>query len=240
MLFPWSGFFELISSADIYVHLDDVQFSKGSFLNRIQVKHPSGIKWMTIPLVKGASMQKICDLKAVDSDWRKRHYDFVSQSLREAPYFEKAAELLHRVYAHEELVALLAASIEEPMRTMAVRMPSRWLYSSAMRVGGSSWQRVLAIVQSVGGTRYVTAHGAANYLNHEAFEHAGIAVEYANYSKRPYAQLHGPFSPFVSILDVIANVGPSAGEVLSTDTIPWRRFLAERRLDSSERCARAF
>jgi hypothetical protein len=228
MLFPWPGFFELISSADIYVHLDDVQFSKGSFLNRIQIKHPSGIKWMTIPLVNRGSMQSICDLRAVDSDWRQRHYDFVAQSLRVAPYFNEAAKLLHHVYAHEDLITLLTASIEEPMRTMALRSPSRWLYSSAMGIKGSSWQRVLAIVQSVGGTRYVTAHGAASYLNHEAFENAGITVEYANYSKRPYPQLHGPFSPFVSILDLIANVGPSAGEVLDTATIPWRRFLAER------------
>jgi hypothetical protein len=132
------------------------------------------------------------------------------------------------VYAHEDLITLLTASIEEPMRAMTIRTPSRWLYSSAMGIEGSSWQRVLAIVRSVGGTRYVTAHGAADYLNHEAFESAGIAVEYADYSKRPYPQLHGQFSPFVSILDVIANVGPSAGDVLSTVTIPWRRFLAER------------
>src|SRR5262249_31052968 len=100
MLFPWFGFFELVSSADIYVHLDDVQFSKGSFSNRIQIKHPSGIKWMTIPLVKRGAMQRICDLKAVGSDWRRGHYDLVSQSLREAPYFDKAAKLLRHVYAH--------------------------------------------------------------------------------------------------------------------------------------------
>ena len=66
---------------------------------------------------------------------------------------------------------------------MALRGPSQWLKSSKLGVPGTSWQRVLAIVKAVGGTRYVTAHGATNYLDHEAFERAGIAVEYIDYSK---------------------------------------------------------
>ena len=38
MLFPWVGMFEQIRLADVYVHYTDVQFSKGSFVNRVQIK----------------------------------------------------------------------------------------------------------------------------------------------------------------------------------------------------------
>ena len=38
MFFPWVGMFEQIALADVYVHYDDVQFSKGSFTNRVQLK----------------------------------------------------------------------------------------------------------------------------------------------------------------------------------------------------------
>ena len=55
-----------------------------------------------------------------------------------------------------------------------------------MSVVGAGSKRVLAIVQSLGGTRYVTAHGAAGYLDHEEFERAGVLVEYADYSKTYY------------------------------------------------------
>ncbi|MBC8123824.1 MAG: WbqC family protein, partial [Gemmatimonadaceae bacterium] len=51
MLFPWIGMFEQICLADVYVHYDDVQFSKGSFSNRVQVKSASGSKWITVPLI---------------------------------------------------------------------------------------------------------------------------------------------------------------------------------------------
>ena len=50
MLFPWPGFFEQLMLADTYIYLDDAQFSKGSFTNRIQLLRGAERCWMTIPL----------------------------------------------------------------------------------------------------------------------------------------------------------------------------------------------
>jgi WbqC-like protein family len=228
MLFPWAGFFELTALADIYVHLDDVQFSKGSLVNRVQIKHSSGLKWLSVPLANKGSFQKICDLVPARDGWKTRHREFLRQAFRGAPHIEAAIDLFDRVYANERFINLLTASIEETSRTIGLTRPSRWLAASQLGIGGESWARVLAIVQAVGGTRYVTAHGAANYLDHEAFERAGVTVEYVDYSKTPYAQLHEPFTAFVSVLDAIANLGASAGAVLRPKTIPWRKFVVEK------------
>jgi hypothetical protein len=228
LLFPWPGFFELLSLADVYIHLDDAQFSRGSFTNRIQIKHSSGIKWMTIPIAKKATFQKICDLEADGVDWKQRHRALVLQALRYAPHIDSTLGLLDRVYAHEQIIAILTASIEQSSRTIMLRRPQHWLKASEMNISGTSSNRLLAMVQSVGGTDYITAHGAANYLDHEAFERAGVTVEYADYSKTPYTQLHGPFYPFVSVLDLVANLGSSAHTALRPKTVPWRTFLGQR------------
>ena len=42
MLFPWVGMLEQIMLADVFVHYADVQFSKGSFTNRVQIKDSTG------------------------------------------------------------------------------------------------------------------------------------------------------------------------------------------------------
>ena len=47
---PNIGFFKKIQSSDIFVFLDDVQFSKDSFDNRNQIKSNSGTEWITVPL----------------------------------------------------------------------------------------------------------------------------------------------------------------------------------------------
>ena len=50
MYFPWVGMLEQMRLADVFVHLDDAQYSKGGFLNRVQVKTQQGSSWITVPL----------------------------------------------------------------------------------------------------------------------------------------------------------------------------------------------
>ncbi len=228
MLFPWPGFFELVSLADVYVHLDDVQFSKGSFTNRIQLKHPTGRKWMTIPLKGKGLFQIIHDLEAGATDWKQAHRALLVQSLDGAPYLSLALDLMDRAYRFDRLADNLTASVEMPASILEFDRPAEWITASSLKVAETSSQRVLSIVKAVGGTRYVTAHGAANYLDHESFERAGIAVDYIDYSKTPYPQLHGDFAPYVSILDLAGNLGPQAHDVIRPKTVPWREFLSSR------------
>ncbi len=94
-----------------------------------------------------------------------------------------------------------------------------------LAIGGSSSQRVLDIVKVLGGRGYITGLGARNYLNHQLFEDAGVRVEYMDYQKLPYEQLHGEFTPYVSILDLIANMGKEGIEVIRSGTIYWKEYL---------------
>jgi hypothetical protein len=47
---PWLGFFQKIAVADIFVFLDDVQFSKNSYIDRGQVLHNDQSRWQTQPV----------------------------------------------------------------------------------------------------------------------------------------------------------------------------------------------
>jgi hypothetical protein len=228
MLFPWPGFFELIECADIFVHLDDVQFSKGSFTNRVQIKHPSGIKWMTAPLKSKGLSKKINLLETADVDWKKKHRELVSQSLSKASYLPGVLDLFDFVYSSESFVDLLISSVENSSLLINSSPPKSWLRSSDLRIGGTSWERVLAIVSALGGDRYVTAHGAVNYLNHVEFERQGVAVEYVQYSKTAYTQLNGCFTPYVSVLDPLANLGSKSREIIRPKTLGWREFMADQ------------
>jgi hypothetical protein len=228
MLFPWSGFFELIGCADVFVHLDDVQFSKGSFTNRVQIKHSSGIKWMTVPLKGKGQFQKISQLETVGADWKTKHRELVAQSLSKAPHLGEALELFDLVYSRESLIDLLIGSIEKSSLLLNSSSPKTWLRSSDLRVAGSSWERVLAIVKALGGNRYVTAHGALNYLNHEEFERQGVSVEYVEYSKTEYPQLNGAFVPYISVIDPLANLGEKAKQIIKPKTISWFDFIERK------------
>lgn len=231
MLFPWPGFFEQMALADVFLWLDDVQFSKGSFTSRVQVRHGDRIKWLSIPLTGQGSFQSICDLASA-GEFRDRHKDFLRQAYSDAPFVGEALAIVEDVYAQRNICDLLIASAEVSALRLGVATKQKRMRTSLMGVPGRSWQRVLDLVLAAGGTRYITGHGAAHYLDHVSFEQAGVAVEYMDYSKTAWPQRGADFTPFVSILDLIAMTGPDAPNFLHPATIAWRSFVAA---DSSDR-----
>ncbi|WP_295556574.1 WbqC family protein [uncultured Hyphomicrobium sp.] len=232
MLFPWPGFFEQLMLADTFIYLDDAQFSKGSFTNRIQVLRGNERAWMTIPLAGKGSFQKISDLSAAGDDWKASHRALLCQSLIDAPYIDDALAIFDAAYSRPSLIELLIASIEEPARYLGIGTGRRILRTSGLGIEGTSWHRVLDLVLSQSGQRYLTGHGAANYLDHAAFEAHGVAVEYMNYSRTRWPQPGGSFTPYVTVLDLIARTGPAAHRHLNAATLGWRDFLKQEKVPS--------
>ena len=230
MLFPWVGLLEQVRLADVFVHYDDVQFSKGSFVNRVQIKTSHGERWMTIPL-KGVRLgQRIDEVQIAScAEWRDRHLDILSGSFRGAPYATEALKLAEEVYSCEyaHLGALARASLMALVRYFGLDGHARFVDVKDLRIPGTSSDRVLAVVKQLLGNTYVTGHGAMRYLDHERFEDAGVRVEYIDYRLTPYPQLHGQFTPYVSGLDLVANCGRAGAAYVCSNTISWRSFINE-------------
>ncbi len=228
MFFPWVGMFEQIKLADCYVHYPDVQFSKGSFVNRVQIKTSSGIKWLTVPL-KGVSLgQTIGEVEINnDKDWRASHLGLLSQAYSAAPYCKEMLDLVHHVYAQEfsTITGLSIKTLEVVNDYYHLSENTTFCDSRELGIEGRSSQRVLDIVKVMEGDVYITGHGAKKYLDHDLFENNGVKVEYMEYKKTPYGQLHGEFTPYVSILDLIANLGPIGKNYIKSGTTYWRDCL---------------
>ena len=228
MLFPWPGFFEQLSLADVYIYLDDVQFSKGSFTNRVQVEDGDRTRWLTIPLEGGGSFQRIRDLRAKDDGWRASHHELLEQVLADAPNREAALGVLDGAYAETDLAALLINGIERTARYLEIGERRRVLRSGDMGIGGRSWRRVLALVTEVGGTDYITGHGAARYLDHEGFAAAGVTVRYMDYSLGGWPRGSRQATPYQSVLGLIAWTGEAAADHLRPATLRWQDFIARQ------------
>jgi len=229
MFFPWVGMLEQIQLADVYVHYDDVQFSKGSFSNRVQVKTEKGTQWLSVPL-KGVRLGQRINEVCLDESarWRERHLSFLEQAYRCAPHRDEMIGLVRGVYERSSatLGDIAMASMEAVVAYFGLAPTTVFRRSSALAVAGVSDDRVLALVKHFGGARYVTGHGARNYLDHAMFEAAGVEVAYMDYGKLPYSQLHGAFTPFVSVLDLIANEGVDGASYVCSPAVHWREFIS--------------
>lgn len=228
MFFPWVGMLEQIKLYDCYVFYDDVQFSKGSFVNRVQLKLPEGTRWMTVPIQKFHLSQRINELQPhTEINWRRQHLDQLSRCFVSTPFRHDALGLVEEVYDQEysNIGDLSRASMIALANYFGLVAGRRFTCVSELGVSGSGTDRVLEIVKQLGGKIYITGHGATQYLNHEKFEDEQIAVNYMDYQHAPYAQKNGPFNQFVSALDLVANCGRDGVEVIISEAKPWREFL---------------
>jgi len=224
MLFPWVGLFEQAQLADVFVHYVDVQFAKG-FINRVQLKTASGAVWLSIPLTRASRLSPIDGIEAAESDWRERQRCTLLHALSGTPHRADVLAVVDELFArdHRSVSAFLTDSFETIHDRLGLP-PTRFASSAGLASNLSSSARLLSIVQHFGGTTYVTGHGARRYLDHAMFERAGVSVEYMRYAMTPYPQRHGTFDPFVSVLDLAANVGfAGASAYLRPQTVGWSR-----------------
>ena len=230
MYFSWVGFLEQLRLADCFVRYDDVPFSKGSFTNRVQIKTAVGSRWLTVPLSNLHLGQRIDDVQIDDSrDWRGQHRSQLAQAYRKAPFAAEMLALVDSVFAQPALTLsqLSYASTLALADYFGLSTHLRQYDAATLGITGNSSQRVLDIVRALGGTVYITGHGARNYLDHATFERAGIRVCYMQYNCSPYPQLHGKFTPYVSSLDLVANCGREGAKVIFSEAIYWKEFLNE-------------
>lgn len=227
MYFPWVGLLEQVRQADVFVHYDDVQFTRG-FYNRVQMKTPRGTQWLTVPLRDQHRGQLIDEVLVDDrSDWRSQHLDLLKQAYANAPYCQEMLALVEQVF--NQPIGSLADVSRNSIVALAgyfdLAQDTRFVGSRELGVGGSSSQRLRDLCVSLGAGIYVTGHGARNYLDHQIFEDKSIEVQYMKYNCMPYPQMHGDFTPYVTGLDLVANCGNEGRRVIESKAINWRAFI---------------
>lgn len=228
MYFPWVGMLQQIRLCDAFVYYDDVQFSRG-FFNRVQVKTRQGVRWLTVPLQDWHRGQRIDEVRIANGeDWQRGHRDLLAQAYADAPYRNDMLAIVDAVFARDyEIIGDLArASMDALVRYYpAIGAGKPFLASSSLGIAGASTERLVDICAALDADRYLTGHGARHYLQHEAFEARGMQVEYIDYALRPYPQAHGEFTPYVSALDLVANLGPAGITQIDGAPLPWRDFI---------------
>jgi hypothetical protein len=213
---PWRGYFHQIQKADLFVFYDDVQYDKRGWRNRNRIKTPAGSRWLTIPVFAHGNQVEHTPIHQVsicwDEPWNQKHWKSIQHSYARAPYFRKYAPMLEEKFtAHPEFLADFTIHLTIALARELGISHTRFLRSSEIPgIEGTKTDRLLAILQHVGATHYISGPSARDYIEGEKFRQAGITLEYMEYNYPEYDQLYPPFDPQVAILDLIFMTGPQA------------------------------
>lgn len=220
---PWLGFFDQMRRSDIFVYYDDVQYDKHGWRNRNRIKSAAGEPvWLTVPVRRsGLDWPKINEVELDRTNqWARKHVGTIRQYYARAPHFStylpELEEMLNRPW--ERLVDLDVALVELICKWIGLKRQIE--FSSKLGVGGERSERLLGLCQHFSANRYLSGDSAQNYLQNDLFKSHGIEIEWQQYKHPTYSQLHGPFVPYLSIIDLIFNCGPESATILAQSPAP--------------------
>jgi len=200
---PWLGYLHRMAQADLFIVLDHVQFERGNYQNRTQVRVNGAAHWLTVPVVQRSQKERI-DEKLIDTrqDWEVSHYE----TLRRA-YGNAAVARLKAIYQTpwERLVDLNDAMLQFLRAAFGIRTPL--VNSSEVDVGGKKSELVLNLCLAVGADALLVGLGGSrHYLDRGAFAAAGVELLFQEFTHPVYAQRGpGAFIPGLSALDMLFN-----------------------------------
>jgi len=212
---PWRGYFDQIDHADLFIFYDDVQYDKHGWRNRNQIKTSQGKQWLTIPVhskgvTGGISIKDVCIDWSIP--WHKKHLKALTFAYTKAPFFRDYRPWLESIYnRRDEFLAEFTIQTTMELAEKLGITGTKFLRSSEISgIDGQKTDRLIQILQYVGATHYLSGPSARDYLEIKKFEQVGISLEFMQFNYTEYSQLHPPYDPYVTSLDLLFMVGEHA------------------------------
>lgn len=208
---PWIGYFRKIAKADTFVFLDDVQFSKGSYTNRVRVLATGRPIWLSVPVSFGFG-DPIDRVRVSDAQFAAAHLRRLEGVYRQAPAFSEVWGEIASIYDDLGRYDLLADVNIRLIEALSIRLGVRTEFrrSSQMPADGLARDdRLVALVKDVAPSGvYLSGKGGASYQDPRKFEAAGLQLRYLDYTPQEYPQAGtAEFVAGLSVLDAIFNLG---------------------------------
>jgi WbqC-like protein family len=220
-LLPYLGYFQLIKECDVFVWLDDVQFTRKGWINRNRILLGGTAHEFVFSVQKGAQKLPINERWYSDKfpDEARKFLRTLHMAYHKAPHYETGRNLLTRLLSTDERnVASFNCGTLEALCTHFGVTPeftrsSRLSAVSALR----GEERIIGIVKALGGNQYVNPIGGTVLYSYDRFRRAGLALKFLKSGEASYHQLGPAFVPQLSIVDVLMFADSTAISALLKD-----------------------
>ena len=218
---PWAGYFYKIYKSDVFVFLDDVQYSNEGMHNYHYLKTAQVPLRLKIP-VDYHFGDNICAVRTKDElRWKEKHLQLLEANYKKAPYFKEVSEDFKAILTidYPNMAALNMEIICYFARKLNIA--TLFVNASSLSIDTHREEKVISICKCLSATEYLSGTGARSYQKEESFTNEGIKLTYINYQPVEYRQLWGDFHANVSILDYLMNCGYNFDPVLNQQMVEY-------------------
>jgi len=217
---PWLGYFYKIYQSDIFVFLDDVQYSNKGMHDFHYIKTPQGRFRMKIP-VKVSFGDVILDVKLNNLlKWRENQLQQLESNYKKAPYFKEVFLDIQTIFSQkDEFLSTLNIRLIE-LIAAKFGIKTAFVKSSDLSIDDTEKNnRIFSICKELNASAYYSGTGAAVYQNVDEFKANGIELHYSTFKPFKYPQFWGEFESNISILDYLMHCGYDWENVLKNQLI---------------------
>lgn len=202
---PYIGYFQLLSSVDVFVIYDNIKYTKKGWINRNRFLLNGNSMDFSIPLKKDSDFLDVSDRQVSDGFLSGNLLNRFREAYRGAPYAKEVLPIIEEILCLPErnLFEFIRHSVERISCILGIQ--TRIIVSSQLEVNHDlkSQEKVLAICQHLGADTYINTIGGRELYSRETFLSHGIDLWFIQTRSIEYPQFGQPFVPWLSILDVM-------------------------------------
>ena len=207
-IFPYLGYFQLLSAVDRFIFFDDVNFIKKGWIHRNQLLVSGQPHLFSVPLQRVSQNKLIKDTYLHPSSygqWRDTFLKTVDQNYRQAPFFPAAYALLRQVLerTHETIADLAIDSVESVASYVGLETDFRRSSSLPYDRSRKGQDKIMAICQQQKATTYVNPIGGTELYDGATFATHNVALYFIKSADVSYPQQDSSFVSNLSIIDVL-------------------------------------
>jgi hypothetical protein len=203
---PYIGYWQLIAAVDVFLLYDNIQYSKGGWINRNRLlKNNATDAIFSLPLKKGYLRLNIAERELAEDFDCVRLLNQFRGAYSHAPHFSETWLLLERIVRYEEcnLFRYLHHSIIQMCAYLGLETEIRISSEIPIDHGLKGQDKVLALCRALGAKRYINAIGGMDLYDRKVFQAQGMEWKFLQAKPFEYPQFGAPFVPWLSIVDVL-------------------------------------
>lgn len=207
-IFPYIGYFQLMSAVDHFVLFDDVQFIKKGWINRNRILNGASSFLFTVPLVKASQQTLIKDRMINVEQWeinRAKLLTFIQRNYHAAPFFTSVFPEIESMIKIDEpcLVEYIEHSLRVCCELMGINIKITKASNLNIPTELKGQDRIVNICKKLGASQYINAIGGKNLYDQATFHREGIKLLFIQAEQIKYVQFGNEFVPWLSIIDVL-------------------------------------
>ncbi len=210
--FPWLGLLDKISKSEVFILMDEVQFSDSGFQHRNIFLEAKGRNcYLILPVSKrGYTERPFRELRLADNYWQKKHRKFFLFNYKKHPYWEEIFPRIEFIFErrYEFLIDVVWDSMKVLFNMLAIEVKVQFQSELDYNRSVKKSDLVLELVKAVGGDVYLSGEGAKGYLDVDRFSSSGVKVVFNHFVHPVYPQRNASeFIEGLSSLDLLFNCG---------------------------------